>query len=147
MSAVTHSWNKGHSSSTASLISGSEGSEAMAKCSWTKPILWPLCLYRAHCVQVADDHFLAKPTTQTLPIPQKQPQTIPQKRSPRWPLRRNRINTSNQSKTKIPSKMLIPMAVRAKRNQKSTQNLPSKRSPQWPCSLNVKLLGSKNQSY
>ena len=48
----------------------------------------------------------------------KQPQTTPPKRFPQWPSRRNRRNATNQSKTKISSKTLIPMADRPKRNKK-----------------------------
>ena len=75
---------------------------------------------------------------------QKQPQTIPPKHSPQWPSRRNSINAKNQAKTKISSKTLTCMAVKAKPNQKSTQNPPSKRSRQWPCSFNLFPLGKKN---
>ena len=57
---------------------------------------------------------------------QKPPQTIPQKRSPPWPSRRNRRNPKNQPKNKISSKTLIPMAGKPKRNQKSPKNTSPK---------------------
>ena len=77
---------------------------------------------------------------------QKQPQTIPPKRSPPWPSRRNRRKTKNQSKTKISSKTLIPMAGRPNRDKKHPKIRLQKANPSWRGWQNVKLLGSK-QSY
>ena len=48
------------------------------------------------------------------------PQTIPPKRSPPWPSRRNRIYSKTTPKN-IFSKTLIPMAGKPKRNRKSSK--------------------------
>ena len=58
-----------------------------------------------------------------LPKPTPRPQSIPPKRSPPWPSRRNRINPSyHPNKNKNSSKTLIPMAGKPKRNQKSSNS-------------------------